>query len=367
MRAPRQAVLMLWIGAHLAAVAPPACGQNVNNYGQLPRPLLYLMLLREPAVQRELGLDADSENAVASWNREIDAPLLASRNRSPQEFQQRADELATKTRAALSEMLDAGQQQRVEEIMLRVRGIHGLVEAPVASELQLTAEQSDKIEGIIAKANSEVEQLRRQDARGEGPPDAAAKATEIRETEQRDILALLDQQQQQKLKTLVGPAFDLSQLSQVSFRAPQLSGGEQWLNSAPMEMADFEGKVVALHFWAFGCINCQRNFPWYRGWAKDFAGSDFHIIGVHTPELPLERDVANVEEAVGEAKFDFPILIDNEHRVWNAWGNSMWPAVYLIDKRGRIRYWWYGELNWQGAAGEPIMRQRIEQLLAEEP
>ena len=87
---------------------------------------------------------------------------------------------------------------------------------------------------------------------------------------------------------------------------------------------------------------------------------------MHTPETSRERDIENVKQAVAEAKFDFPVLVDNEERVWNDWGNSMWPAVYLIDKQGLIRYWWYGELNWQGRQGEQIMRRRIEELLAEE-
>ena len=73
----------------------------------------------------------------------------------------------------------------------------------------------------------------------------------------------------------------------------------------------------------------------------------------------------SVKQKAEEAKFEFPILIDNERQNWNAWGNSMWPSVYLIDKHGYVRYWWLGELNWEGAEGEKILRGRIEELLAE--
>jgi len=86
---------------------------------------------------------------------------------------------------------------------------------------------------------------------------------------------------------------------------------------------------------------------------------------VHTPESQGEHDVENVKKKVNEAEFEFPVLIDNQRRNWNAWGNSMWPSVYLIDKHGYVRYWWIGELNWQGAEGEKILRRRIEELLAE--
>jgi hypothetical protein len=89
------------------------------------------------------------------------------------------------------------------------------------------------------------------------------------------------------------------------------------------------------------------------------------VIGIHTPETSSERDLQNLKQKVVEAKFEFPVLIDNDRRNWNKWGNSMWPAVYLIDKQGYVRYWWLGELNWRGAAGEKILRRRIEALLAE--
>ena len=112
-------------------------------------------------------------------------------------------------------------------------------------------------------------------------------------------------------------------------------------------------------------MNCQRNYPWYTGWQKDFATRDFEIIGIHTPEFPQEREVDRIREQVAKANFKFPVVIDNDSKNWNTWGNSMWPSVYLIDKHGNIRYWWYGELNWQGARGDQIMRRRIEELLAE--
>jgi hypothetical protein len=89
------------------------------------------------------------------------------------------------------------------------------------------------------------------------------------------------------------------------------------------------------------------------------------MLGIHTPETSRERETDNVERDAGDSGLTFPILVDNEKRNWNAWGNSMWPSVYLIDKQGYIRFWWYGELNWQGAEGESLLRNRIEELIAE--
>ena len=86
---------------------------------------------------------------------------------------------------------------------------------------------------------------------------------------------------------------------------------------------------------------------------------------MHTPETAAERNADSVRQKALVSKLTFPIVVDTEKQIWNTWGNSMWPSVYLIDKQGYIRYWWYGELNWRGNEGEKIMRQHIEELLKE--
>ncbi len=89
------------------------------------------------------------------------------------------------------------------------------------------------------------------------------------------------------------------------------------------------------------------------------------IIGVHTPETKAEREVETLKRKVREEKFEFPVLVDNAKENWQAWGNTMWPSVYLIDKEGYVRTWWFGELDWQGAGGQKVMGDRIKKLLAE--
>jgi len=120
-----------------------------------------------------------------------------------------------------------------------------------------------------------------------------------------------------------------------------------------------------LYSWHSGCINCKRNFPWYRAWHEAFSDQGLVVLGIHTPEVDRERDVQNVRREARDAGLLFPILVDNEKRNWNAWGNSMWPSTYLIDKQGYVRAWWYGELNWQEAEGEKLLRERIRELLGE--
>jgi len=91
------------------------------------------------------------------------------------------------------------------------------------------------------------------------------------------------------------------------------------------------------------------------------------IIGVHTPEGAHEKVLESIEKKAKEEKLDFAIAVDNGLKNWTAWSNSMWPSVYIVDKKGNVRYWWYGELNWQGTEGEKYMRDKIEELLAEKP
>ena len=86
---------------------------------------------------------------------------------------------------------------------------------------------------------------------------------------------------------------------------------------------------------------------------------------MHTPELSHEHGKANVSTNARKEGLRFPVVVDDHEDNWNAWGNSMWPSVYLIDKQGYVRYWWYGELNWQGSGGQVTMKKRIQEMLLE--
>jgi len=255
----------------------------------------------------------------------------------------------------------------MREIAYRLRGLSFVLTPHAAEQLQLTSQQKAVIESIIKKTRKEVSDGQSETYQGRESHQQSQNAiASARKREQQAILGALNDNQKQQLTALVGQPFDPGRLGRASFKAPELSTGDEWINSEPLQLADLRGKVVALHFWAFGCGNCIRNYPWYRGWSESYAKKGLVIIGVHTPETETERDGDRVRQKVKEAAFTFPVVIDNEKTNWNAWGNSMWPSVYLIDKRGRLRYWWYGELNWKEAGGQKIMGAKIEQLLAED-
>jgi AhpC/TSA family protein len=132
----------------------------------------------------------------------------------------------------------------------------------------------------------------------------------------------------------------------------------------PVRLADLRGQVVLLDVWTFGCINCVRTVPWVRDVTSRYAGRGLRAIGIHTPEFDHERDRAVVADHVRRLGLGFPQLLDNDYAYWNALGNQYWPAVYLVDRCGRIRERAIGEIH----AGQPSGRQleaRIEELLAE--
>jgi thiol-disulfide isomerase/thioredoxin len=149
--------------------------------------------------------------------------------------------------------------------------------------------------------------------------------------------------------------------------APELVG-QDWLNltpGTPMSLAARKGKVTVVHFWTFDCINCKHNLPFYNVWRQRFSSQGLEIIGVHTPETEAERNPANVAQRVKELGLTYPVLLDPKSENWRRWQQRVWPTVYLLDKQGRVRYRWEGELEYQGAGGSVRMARLIEELLKE--
>ncbi len=154
----------------------------------------------------------------------------------------------------------------------------------------------------------------------------------------------------------------------LQMKAPELVG-KTWFNTSgdkPLTLAGRQGKVTILHFWTFGCINCRRNLPIYSRWNDKYSPQGVEVIGIHTPELANERDPKNVAREIKKLKIDYPVLFDGNNQNWQRWEQQYWPTVYLIDKSGRVRYAWIGELNSNGQNGEAKMSNLIEQLQREE-
>ncbi|MER7251763.1 redoxin family protein [Kribbella sp. NPDC000426] len=125
-------------------------------------------------------------------------------------------------------------------------------------------------------------------------------------------------------------------------RMPSLAGAE-WLDSAPLGPDELRGRVVLVNFWTFTCINWLRQLPYVRAWSQAYRDDGLVVIGVHTPEFTLEHDLARVRRAAGQYRIDYPIVIDNDYEVWQAFANHYWPALYFVDRNGSIRDTHFGE------------------------
>jgi thiol-disulfide isomerase/thioredoxin len=126
-------------------------------------------------------------------------------------------------------------------------------------------------------------------------------------------------------------------------QAPEFAGTGRWFNSRPLTVAGLRGRVVLVDFWTYTCINCIRTFPELKAWDAAYRRAGLTIVGVHTPEFAFERDAGNVAAAVRRNGLRYPVVQDNQEATWDAWGNQFWPADYLVDARGRVRYVHYGE------------------------
>ncbi|HEY9622257.1 MAG TPA: thioredoxin family protein [Crinalium sp.] len=139
---------------------------------------------------------------------------------------------------------------------------------------------------------------------------------------------------------------------------PSLRGATAWLNSQPLTVDELRGKVVLINFCTYTCINWLRQLPYVRAWAEKYQEQGLVVIGVHTPEFEFEKDINNVRRAATDMNIDYPIAVDNDYAVWRAFENHYWPALYLVDRQGRIRHHHFGEGEYEQ------MEWIIQQLLA---
>jgi thiol-disulfide isomerase/thioredoxin len=121
------------------------------------------------------------------------------------------------------------------------------------------------------------------------------------------------------------------------------SGATGWLNSPPLTTDELRGRVVLVDFWTYTCINWLRTLGYIRAWAEKYEDHGLVVVGVHTPEFPFERDVDNVRQAANDLRVEYPIALDSDYAIWEAFSNQYWPAVYIADAQGQVRHHQFGE------------------------
>ena len=130
---------------------------------------------------------------------------------------------------------------------------------------------------------------------------------------------------------------------------PSLGGATGWVNSEPLTPEGLRGRPVLVEFWTFTCINWLRTLPYVRAWFEKYRGDGLVVLGVHTPEFDVERDTERVRRAAQELRVEYPIAVDTDYRVWRAFDNNYWPALYFADAEGQIRHHRFGEGDYENS------------------
>jgi thiol-disulfide isomerase/thioredoxin len=150
----------------------------------------------------------------------------------------------------------------------------------------------------------------------------------------------------------------MPQINETIF-APALDRGE-WIQHGPVNLKELRGNsIVLLDFWDYTCVNCLHTLPYVAQWHKRYANYGLVVVGVHAPEFSFARDRANVLAAVKQFALDYPVVLDNGYTIWRAYSNRYWPAKYLVDSQGRLRYYHFGEGLYQETESQ------IQKLLRE--
>lgn len=327
----------------------------------IPHPLT--SLLRDEQVRCEIGLKPVQINDVERAIDAMELPLWRLRDVPHQKRNDQAGLLISQLKNELLKILTPQQMERLNQLTWQAIGIASVLEPQVALKLNLSDEQISKISIFLNESYDEIAALQRNTAIY-SESSRVAYIRKLRDETEKKVFSVLNNSQRITLRKLMGRPFDLSRVRTIACKAPEFEV-DTWINKPKVTLSELTGKVTVVHFYAFGCGNCIRTLPYYNKWRNHFPSSVFQIVGIHRPETQQERDIDVVKKKAAEAGIDYPVAIDNESLMWNAWANHIWPSIYLIDKNGYVRYWWYGELNWQGAESEKYLRSKIQELIDE--
>jgi thiol-disulfide isomerase/thioredoxin len=153
--------------------------------------------------------------------------------------------------------------------------------------------------------------------------------------------------------------------SQVGTKAPMIAS-PQWINTEPLGSKDFGGKVLLVQFWTFGSVDCMRTVPAMRKLRKLLPTSEVMVVGVHTPESDHEKELPHLRDAIRSLEIDYPVAVDNDRVIWKGFRNRSWPALYVVDGRGVIRYVHAGDLREHTARWDTLL-EMISRLRKEVP
>ena len=350
--------------ALLASQPDTLSAEDRVNAAERKVPRQLLGLLHAPEVHTELGLSASQITELEKQFQTVDGRWFRARIEPPTANLLIMQELEESMNRWLSNHFSDVQRQRLKELELQVQGTRVLLRGDVADRLSFSEKQKSDLLRMASETDEAVTAY--QQSLRQGKDDTTLKATvqEKQKSERDAIYTVLTESQRAELGELLGEKFHTAGLTRIYPMAPDFSPSADWLNSPALSLKQLRGKVVLVHFYAFQCHNCQANFDVYRRWHDRF-GDDVVVVGIQTPETPDERRRDRVAAAVKLDDFKFPVIFDAASEHWKNWGNTMWPTVYVIDKKGYLRRWWQGELRWKGADTDQQLESLIEELIEE--
>jgi peroxiredoxin/uncharacterized protein YjaG (DUF416 family) len=336
--------------------------QVTNPENQLI-PQYLLPCIHTAEVQTELALTESQRGRVESILQELDVRWWPARILELSSQRSVVSELEAELLQKLISEFPIKTVQRLQQLEMQAQWPRMILRPDIAEKIGLSTDNQEKIVQLAKDTEKKLAEIA--DSLKSNPKqDFSSQISTIRTAENDSVVALLTDTQKQVVHNLLGERLNFSGMERIYPMAPELIPTKEWVGN-PTTLNSLRGKVVLVHFYAFQCINCRNNFGRYNEWATKFDGQDVAIIGIQTPETSSEANPALVREAAQKDGLDFPVLVDLDSQNWKAWGNTMWPTVYVIDKRGYIRFWWQGELNWQGATGDQKILELVNKLLKE--
>ena len=351
-------VLVLWGMIMSSVFAEPESGSPSIL---IPHPAT--MLLRDPSLYRELKLPPEQAEDLDAILEPIEQSLWRLRGVRGQRRQAEAESLLAQLHEKLALALSAEAHERYLQLERQALGLQALLLPDVKDSLKLNQGQAQQIQTHLYGLERN---LRRAQRKITHPRELQLREIELRSQTKQDVLAVLWPAQRDLFTGLLGPRFNFSVVESRACRVPELVDVSAWINAEPFTLKSLRGKVVVVHFYTYGCINCIHNLPIYNRWQERFPENEFQVVGIHRPETKGEYDLDQVRAKAKEAGIQYPIAVDNQGANWDAWANTAWPSLYVIDKQGFVRLWWVGELNWADSDGEQRVVARIVKLLEEE-
>jgi peroxiredoxin len=340
---------------------------------QVPR--TFLTLAHSVEGQREMGLKPEQEAAMDRLLKEADGPCLRVRHLAPEIQRPILAKAEKQVAQAILDLLGSQALVRLRQLELQSQGVRAYVRPEVMQFMQLDATQIHDLKSLFeqtdlasARSRASAQSLYSKEAGSDQAATAALAAANVLRLSAAETKAadrILSHDQRKRYRDALGTRMDTSRFDRLYPQAPELVDSGQWLGGRETTLAAHRGKVILVHFYAFQCHNCHANFSIYNRWQEKLVEKGAVVIGIQTPETRAESDPERITRAAQESGFSFPVLYDLQKANWDAWSNTVWPAVYVVDKRGYIRYWWLGELQWQGARGDKVIERLVSSLLLE--